>query len=139
MNQAGGFDCLVLPGGLGGAKIFQADAAVQGMLTEYSKDESKTVGIICAAPIALLPMKLFAGIYSPAHLKGKTLTCFPGVKDQFKRDYKHVGDRVVRDGGLITSQGPGTAMEFAMELVKALLGEDEMYKIETSLLIPLLR
>jgi 4-methyl-5(b-hydroxyethyl)-thiazole monophosphate biosynthesis len=67
------------------------------------------------------------------------MTCYPGLEDQFKRDYKHVGDRVVRDGGLITSLGPGTAMEFAMELVKGLLDEEEMNKVAVKMLMPLIR
>lgn len=37
--------------------------------------------------------------------------------------------RVVVDGQLITSRGPGTAIEFALQLVKALYGEDKAREV----------
>jgi protein deglycase len=36
-----------------------------------------------------------------------------------------VSQRVVVDGGITTSRGPGTAFEFALALVKQLYGEDK--------------
>ena len=40
-------------------------------------------------------------------------------------DYKYSEERVVQDGKLITSRGPGTAFEFAIEIVRAVRGDDD--------------
>jgi putative intracellular protease/amidase len=49
------------------------------------------------------------------------LTSFPGMESQFPRD-QYRTDRVVKDGRLLTSRGPGTAIEFALALVSELCG-----------------
>ena len=38
--------------------------------------------------------------------------------------YTYSEERVVRDGNLVTSRGPGTAFEFGIELVRAVRGDD---------------
>ena len=43
-------------------------------------------------------------------------------------------DRVVVDGRLITSQGPGTAMEFALALVEFLAGKEKMLEVNQGVL-----
>ncbi|KAL3893817.1 MAG: hypothetical protein SGCHY_005619, partial [Lobulomycetales sp.] len=99
------YDCLVLPGGIQGAKAFQKDPLVQDLLERFIQDEAKIVGIICASPIALLPRKLASG---------RAMTCYPTLEGEFDQDYKFEASRVVRDGNLVTSMAPGTAMEFSL-------------------------
>ena len=82
---------------------------------------------ICAAPIALKAHGI--GI-------GKKLTSHPSVKDKFTPDqYTYSEDRVVQDGQLITSRGPGTAFEFALKLVEVLVGPDSVAKIVPPMLV----
>ena len=59
------------------------------------------------------------------------MTCHPSIQSQFDT---HVDDRVVIDGKLITSQSPGTAMEFALKLVEILFGVERMEKVNNGVL-----
>lgn len=107
------FDLLVLPGGLPGAEHLRDDVRVMDMLARHYK-AGKHVAAICAAPIALAK----AGI-----LEGKKATCYPGFEEQLT-GANTVEDRVVVDGKVITSKGPGTSLEFALTLVKELKGQE---------------
>ncbi|KAJ3289635.1 hypothetical protein HK104_007329 [Borealophlyctis nickersoniae] len=120
------FDALVLPGGMGGAKAFSESSIVQGLLQQYHNDPKKTVAIICASPIALKA----AGV-----AKGKAITSHPSVKDQLDGEYTFKEDRVVEDGNLLTSRGPGTAFEFALALVKRLKGQETVQEVVPPMLI----
>jgi len=104
-------DCLYLPGGMGSAERCRDDARVQRLIAERLVAE-RLLAIICASPIALLPGD---------HARGRRLTSHPSVKDQLVgggADW--VDERVVQDGCLWTSQGPGTAIEFGLALGGAL-------------------
>lgn len=41
----------------------------------------------------------------------------------------HAEERVVVDGTLTTSRGPGTSFEFALSLVKQLYGEEKAHEV----------
>jgi 4-methyl-5(b-hydroxyethyl)-thiazole monophosphate biosynthesis len=116
------FDLIVLPGGLPGADHLRDDARVQHMLKKHAA-EGKYVGAICAAPKALAQ----AGL-----LKGKSATSYPGVLNALKLTDTHIKDSAVEiDGKIITSRGPGTAMDFALTLIELLAGKakrDEVNK-----------
>jgi 4-methyl-5(b-hydroxyethyl)-thiazole monophosphate biosynthesis len=102
------FDVLVLPGGFGGTEALMKHAGVQQALRDFD-EKKKWVGSICAAALALHA----AGI-----LEGKKFTCYPGVEAKLPPDVQPVNDIVVVDGHLITSQGPGTAFEFALKIIE---------------------
>jgi protein deglycase len=108
------FDCLVLPGGYPGYVNLEKDNRIIEMIRSMSKEE-KWVAAICCAPYVLMT----AGI-----LKGKMATISPSGKAKMARCAKYSEERVVVDGKLVTSQSPGTAMEFALMLVKVLAGEE---------------
>ena len=77
-------------------------------------NDDKYIAAICAAPKVLLS----AGV-----LVGKTVTCYPGfLDDAGLSDVTLSEETVVRDGKIITSRGPGTAIDFALELIEALSG-----------------
>ncbi len=100
---------LVLPGGLPGADNLQACAALKTALQTAAKD-GRIVAAICAAPKVL-------GAFGV--LNGKSATCYPGFESELIGATPKV-DRVVRDGNIITSKGPGTAFDFAFALAEAL-------------------
>ncbi len=125
MTQA--FDMVVLPGGLPGADHLEADVRIQQLLIKTQKSGSY-VAAICAAPKVLAS----AGL-----LKGKQVTCFPGVLDGMGIDGMIVKtDPVVQDGNVITSRGPGTAMDFSLSLIEKLVGSDKRDEVEQSLQRP---
>lgn len=104
---------IVLPGGIPGVDNLGAHAGLVEQLKAY-KEQGKWIAAICAAPIIL---------HDNGLIEGKTLTCFPGVGDDFK-EANVVKDIVAVDGKLITSQGPGTAIEFGLKILELLKGKE---------------
>lgn len=101
------FDILLLPGGFGGTEAFMQHAGVQQAIKDFNA-AGKWFGSICAAALALNE----AGV-----LEGKRFTCYPGVEAKLPPEIQPVDEAVVVDGHLITSQGPGTAFEFALKVI----------------------
>ena len=124
--QVSDFDMIVLPGGLKGAQTLQHDPHVARLLRDFQQaDPSRHyIGAICAAPIVLASNNMIAG---------RRLTSHPSVKDQLDGAIYDEG-RVVIDGNLVTSRGPGTALEFALTLVKLLVGQEKMQEIKEAVL-----
>lgn len=111
--RAAEFDAVVLPGGAGGAQRLRDDQRVQQLLRDAHAAD-RWVAALCAGPIAL---------HAAGLLAGRAVTSHPSVRGALTdTDYRE--DRVVRDGRLITSRGPGTAIEFALALVEALEGPE---------------
>lgn len=104
---------IVLPGGIPGVDNLGAHEGLCSRLKEF-KEEDKWIAAICAAPIIL---------HNNGLIDGKTLTCFPGCGDDF-HEANVVTDKVTVDGKLITSQGPGTAIEFGLKIVEMLKGKE---------------
>ncbi len=121
------FDLIALPGGLPGAEHLRDDARVQALLKRMAATGCYTTAI-CAAPMALAQ----AGL-----LDGKQATAYPGVLDQLKLPNTRVlKDAVVVDGKVVTSQGPGTAMDFALTLIELLKGHAMRHQVEAGLVRP---
>jgi 4-methyl-5(b-hydroxyethyl)-thiazole monophosphate biosynthesis len=116
------FDMLVLPGGMPGTRHLQADARVIKLAQDMAK-HGKYVTAICAAPMVLATAGLLAG---------KRATCYPTCLDDFPGVQLQT-EAVVEDGKLITSRGPGTAMDFALALAERLAGKARRDEVEASL------
>ena len=121
--QGSDYEMIVLPGGLKGAQTLQKDPHVARLLRDSQK-EGRYIGAICAAPIVLASNNMIAG---------RRLTSHPSVKDQLE-GAMYDDRRVVIDGRLVTSRGPGTAMEFAMVLVELLQGKEKREEIKEAVL-----
>jgi 4-methyl-5(b-hydroxyethyl)-thiazole monophosphate biosynthesis len=118
------FDMIVLPGGLPGATRLDGDERIHRLLKRYQA-EDRFAAAICAAPKVLAN----AGL-----LSGKSATGYPGAIDL--KDYPEVDlldVPVVVDGKVITSRGPGTAMDFALQLIESLAGKATRDEVETAL------
>lgn len=116
------FDAIILPGGERGAEALGA----HGPLIEKLKEQRLThrwFGAICAAPaLTLAPHGL---------LDGKQATCYPAFRERLL----HWVDRpVVVDGHCITSQGPATAIAFALEWVGQLAGPERRRQVAQAML-----
>jgi 4-methyl-5(b-hydroxyethyl)-thiazole monophosphate biosynthesis len=105
-------EILILPGGMPGAKNLNAHLGLKDQLNKF-KEEGKKLAAICAAPIVLGGLGI---------LEGKEAVCFPGFENQLP-GAKIVYDPVVVSGNVITGRGPGTALDFALTLVKLLKGD----------------
>jgi 4-methyl-5(b-hydroxyethyl)-thiazole monophosphate biosynthesis len=118
------YDMVVLPGGLPGADHLDNDPRLAGLLKQMAAD-GKYTAAICAAPKVLASSGL---------LDGKRATGYPGVLQPASvpgMDY--VEQAVVTDGKVITSRGPGTAMDFALQLIEVLAGSDKRNEVEAGL------
>ena len=121
------FDMVVLPGGMPGADHLNNDPRVHGIL-KNAATKNRFTAAICAAPKVLAS----AGL-----LNGKQATSYPGYLDPDSvpgMTYRE--DPVVQDGKVITSRGPGTAMDFALTLVEALVGRKKRDEVEAALQRP---
>lgn len=118
------FDMIVLPGGLPGAHHLRDDLRVQAILKRHAAAGAYTAAI-CAAPVALAQ----AGL-----LVGKTATSYPGCVEKLAiADFTHSTAAVVVDGQVVTSRGPGTAMDFALTLIELLCGRAQRDQVEAGL------
>jgi 4-methyl-5(b-hydroxyethyl)-thiazole monophosphate biosynthesis len=116
------FDMVVLPGGQPGTNNLKADARIIKLVQHMAADDC-FVCAVCAAPLVLAT----AGL-----LDGKRATSFPGSLDAFPKVLRQP-QAVVEDGKLITSRGPGTAMDFALTLVERLVGKSKRDEVEAGL------
>jgi protein deglycase len=121
-TKIGEFDAIALPGGMPGAKHLRESPAVLQRLREAAS-AGKLVAAICAAPTALEA----AGL-----LSGKNATSFPGHD---LPSAKYSTERVVLDGNILTSRGPGTAFDFALKLVELLSSGETAAKHREKLLL----
>ncbi len=119
-------DAVVLPGGMPGAANLRKSQSLQVLLETMQKDK-KLIGAICASPAVVLAP---AGI-----LDGKKATCFPGFESQLGPKVKFLTDRVVSDGMVVTSRGPGSALEFSLELVSQLVGPEAAEKLSQTMVV----
>ncbi|HIC38765.1 MAG TPA: DJ-1 family protein, partial [Candidatus Marinimicrobia bacterium] len=79
---------------------------------------------ICAAPYALDA----AGVLSDNY------TCYPSIENKIRLEGYNNNQHTVIDGKVITSQGVGTAICFALEIVKVLRGEDSYQNVKQEIL-----
>ena len=119
------FDCIVLPGGIEGAENFRDSPLLIEMLKQQKNDQ-KWVAAICAAPAIVLQHH---NLYPQARM-----TCYPSFMDRIPEENQRV-KRVFTDvlNLLITSQGPGSALEFAMEIVTQFGGKTLTAKLAEEL------
>ena len=118
------YDLIVLPGGLPGADHLRDDDGIRTLLKNHA-DQGRYIGAICAAPKALAA----AGL-----LEGKKATAYPGVLEALGDEKIEVKNSAIEiDGNVVTSRGPGTAMDFALTLIELLEGPAKKEEVERQL------
>jgi len=117
------YDMITLPGGLGGTMVLSESENVQSILKQMKK-QNKYIGAICAAPLAL----------HTADVLNKDFTCYPSIENQIRLDGYHQDQSTVIDDKVMTSQGVGTAIDFALKIVRQLQGESSFKVLKESIL-----
>jgi len=117
-------DMILLPGGWGGTKLLAQDKHVQNLLKEMN-NKNKDIAAICAAPYAL----------NSAGVLPQNYTCYPSVEEEIRIEGYQANEKIVEDGNIITSRGPGTAMCLAFYIVKKYKGEEMYNSLKSGLLV----
>lgn len=107
-------EMIILPGGMPGTLNIEANPVVQQSI-DYCVEHNIPIGAICAAPSILGKKGL---------LDGREAICFPGF-EKFLTGAKLSDKKVVTDGIFTTAAGAGVAIEFGLELVRVLCGDEK--------------
>lgn len=120
-------DWLIIPGGNPGAQNLAADSNVRNMTTAHAEKNGR-IASICAGPaVVLAPLGV---------LKGKKATCYPGLGDAINENGgEYVKQTVVVEPGLITSEGPGTTLPFAIAIIRATKGDAAADAVASGMLV----
>ena len=117
-------DMIILPGGWDGTYALADDENVQRILKEMDVN-GKNIAAICAAPFAL----------NVAGVLKQNYTCYPSAEEQIRQEgYQGDKSMIVEDANVMTSRGPGTAICFALEIVKKLQGQETYEALKEGLL-----
>ena len=118
-------EMIVLPGGLGGVASTRASKPALDAL-RYGWEQGRFVAAICAGPTVLADLGI---------TDGRNATCYPGCEGQMGSANMQPGAAAVRDGKLITGTSAGCAIPFALELIRALRGEEKAQAIAQQIVI----
>lgn len=118
-------EMIVLPGGLGGVASARASKPALDAL-RYGWDQGRFVAAICAGPTVLADLGI---------TDGRNATCYPGCEGQMGSANMQPGAAAIRDGKLITGTSAGCAIPFALELIRALRGEEKAQAIAQQIVI----
>ena len=115
---------IILPGGMPGAKHLNEHQGLNARIIEY-KENGKFLAAICAAPLVLGNLGI---------LKGKKAVCYPGFESYL------VGSDLsskpfMTDGKIITGRGVGAALQFSLEIVRILNGEESAENLRKAMLV----
>ena len=119
------FDVVVLPGGMPGTLHLMEDERVLGLVRDLHR-RGRTTAAICAAPMVLAR----AGV-----VEGVPVTSHPSVRADLGGADVRAEPRVVRSGSVVTSQGPGTAIEFGLALVEELVGSEKAAELAAAMMV----
>ncbi|ELY4158419.1 protein deglycase YajL [Cronobacter turicensis] len=123
----GDFDVIVLPGGLKGAEAFRDSPLLVETVRQFHLSGRIVAAICAAAGTVLVPHELF-----PLG----NMTGFPALKETIPDD-QWQDKRVVWDPrvNLLTSQGPGTAIDFALKIIDLLVGREKAHEVAGQLVL----
>lgn len=119
------FDMIVLPGGMGGVENLSKCQPLLDALKTFAA-EDRFIAAICAGPTILADLGL---------LEERKATCYPGCQTNFPGGSYQDVRGAVRDSNLITASGPGQALEFGIEILRALKGDAVADEVAQGMLI----
>ena len=123
----GDFDIIILPGGIKGAECFRDSPLLVETVRQFHLSGRIVAAICAAAATVLVPHNLF-----PIG----NMTGFPGLKDRIPagqwQDRRVVWDARVK---LLTSQAPGTSIDFALKIIDLLVGREKAHEVASQLVM----
>lgn len=123
----GEYDAIILPGGLKGAEYFRDSPILVETVKQFHRSGRIVATLCAAAGTVLVPHEIF-----PIG----NMTGFPGLKDTIPEE-QWQDKRVVWDPrvNLLTSQGPGTSIDFGLKLIDLLVGREKAHQVASQLVM----
>lgn len=123
----GDFDAIILPGGLKGAECLRDSPLLVETVRQFHLS-GRLVAAICAAPGMVL-------IHHDIFVLGN-MTGFPGLKETIPPE-RWMDKRCYYDPRvkLLTSQGPGTSIDFALKIIELLAGKEKAADVAAQLVL----
>lgn len=123
----GDFDVIILPGGNKGAECFRDSPLLVETVKQFHRSGRIVAAICAAAATVLVPHEIFPGA---------NMTGFPALKDKIPeaqwQDRRVVWDARVK---LLTSQGPGTSIDFGLKIIDLLVGREKAHEVASQLVM----
>ncbi len=123
----GDFDVIILPGGNKGAECFRDSPLLVETVKQFHRSGRIVAAICAAAATVLVPHDIFPGA---------NMTGFPALKDKIPeaqwQDRRVVWDARVK---LLTSQGPGTSIDFGLKIIDLLVGREKAHEVASQLVM----
>lgn len=117
-------ECIILPGGMPGAKNLMAYDGLKKALVNHDR-RGKLLAAICAAPIVLGQINI---------LSGKRATCYPGFEEYLNGAFIST-EMVEEDENVITGKGPAAAVPFAFTIARHFVSDDVIKKVQDDMLL----
>lgn len=114
-------DMLVLPGGMPGTSNLNNHVPLKELIVQH-RQKGKALAAICAAPMILGNLNL---------LKGIEANCYPGFEEMLKGAILS-NQKVVESNSIITANGPGVAIDFALKIIEYFKGKDTADEVADS-------
>ena len=123
----GEFDVIVLPGGLKGAECFHDSPLLVETVRQFHLSGRIVAAICAAAGTVLVPHELFPIA---------NMTGYPGLKETIP-EAQWQDKRIVWDPrvNLLTSQGPGTSIDFALKIIDLLVSREKAHEVSQQLVM----
>ncbi len=128
LEENSAWDAVILPGGMPGTKNLAGSPEVIALLRRQ-KEAERLICAICAAPTVLVGAEV---LDADTHV-----TCYPASVVDLDRPSANVP--VVVDGNFITGQGPGSALLFALVVLKVLAGDSAAGKVAQGMVTDVLQ
>jgi len=117
-------EMIILPGGMPGSKNLNEHTGLKQQIIEYQKS-GKYLAAICAAPIVFGNLGI---------LNGKRAVCYPGYEAHLTGADVQSNSYIV-DNNIITGRGVGAALNFSLEIVRILVGEERALQLRKAMLV----
>ena len=117
-------EMIILPGGMPGSKNLNEHEGLKNQIIDYQK-HGKYLAAICAAPIVFGNLGI---------LKGKKVVCYPGYESHLV-GAEVLSNPYIVDNNIITGRGVGAALQFSLEIVRILKGEESAIQLRKAMLV----
>lgn len=115
-------EMVFVPGGLGGVNALLESGEARDFLARAAAAD-KYLAAICAGPTVLSRLGL---------IDGREAVCYPGMEDLLPPANPRPGNRVVRDGRVLTGEAAGASFDLGLLMLEVLKGKDTADQVRHS-------